>query len=223
MSAANAAYQGGATRIELCSAMHVDGLTPTTNQIVAARQGFPKAGLIAMLRPGPGDFTYSDRDLFILLDRIPDLHRAGADGISFGFLNDVDQIDLAATARLVAICGKLDMTTTFHRAFDATPDTNTSLDSLIEAGVDRVLTSGTPWGTPGRAIDALDRLSTTIDRAHNRIEVIIAGGVSAETIPTILSGVPQADRFSLHAYSGTLVDGRPSLEAVQSLVDAANA
>ncbi|MFZ1291106.1 MAG: copper homeostasis protein CutC, partial [Melioribacteraceae bacterium] len=35
-----AAYLGGASTIELCGAMHVNGLTPKMSQIVEARKAF---------------------------------------------------------------------------------------------------------------------------------------------------------------------------------------
>ena len=38
--AVRAAYLGGAATVELCSAMHLDGLTPASQHIIAARQAF---------------------------------------------------------------------------------------------------------------------------------------------------------------------------------------
>ncbi|MBP5499341.1 MAG: copper homeostasis protein CutC, partial [Bacteroidales bacterium] len=38
LASAQAAAQGGAHRIELCSALHLDGLTPSAETIEAARR-----------------------------------------------------------------------------------------------------------------------------------------------------------------------------------------
>src|SRR3546814_8190685 len=51
----DAACEGGADRIELCSALGLGGLTPSPGLIaLAAAQALPCR---AMIRPRPGDFT----------------------------------------------------------------------------------------------------------------------------------------------------------------------
>ena len=55
-----AAYFGGASRVELCSAMHLEGLTPTIEQIKLARKAFKeRPGLNVMIRPRTRDFCYN--------------------------------------------------------------------------------------------------------------------------------------------------------------------
>ena len=219
---AQAAFEGGAHTIELCRAVHQDGLTPTLDQVAAASSVFPKPGIVSILRPRAGNFCCSSEELEELLRQIPELHRVGADGISFGFLDSSHRVDINGAARAVELCRTLGLSTTFHRAFDATPDPDTALDCLIDLGIDRVLTSGTVWGSSRPATEGLDRLSATITRARDRIEVVIAGGVSVKNIPTILETLPRSsEHVSLHAFSGALGGGLTSVEAVRSLVDAA--
>ena len=51
------AYAGGASTVELCGAMHLDGLTPTQEHIIEARKAFKdRSGLMIMIRPRGGDF-----------------------------------------------------------------------------------------------------------------------------------------------------------------------
>lgn len=64
----------------------------------------------------------------------------GADGIVIGGLCRDNTIDLDLVRMLVETARELPVT--FHRAFDLTPDLGASLESLVDAGVQRVLTTG---------------------------------------------------------------------------------
>jgi copper homeostasis protein len=220
-----AAYNGGATTIELCRSMEHEGLTPTPDQIATARKAFSnRPGLMVMIRPRPGTFSYTPDETDQMTNQISNAAAEGANGVVFGALTDANRIDVSTTRSLIERSRNLNLTTTFHRAFDAANDRDAALDSLLDLGIDQVLTCGTPWGSPGQATDGLRNLRSTIDRALGRIEVVIAGGVSAATIPTILAGLPiSLQHVSLHAYSGSQVDGRPTSVAIRSLIAAAHA
>lgn len=220
----SAAYDGGAATIELCADMHLDGLTPSVDCLVAARRAFrQRPGLMAMIRPRAGDFCYSPAELALMLDQIDAAAAAGADGVVFGALQTLDnRIDLAASQRLVASARRHALKTTMHRAFDATPDPNATLDTLLDLGVDRVLTSGVPWGQRGSALDGVERLARTIQRAQGCIEVVLGGGVNPANVGPLLARLPlDAGRVSVHAYSGAQVNGQTTVETVRSLVEAA--
>jgi len=221
--AVSAAYDGGAATIELCADMHLDGLTPSVDCLVAARWAFRKRpGLMAMIRPRAGDFCYSPAELALMLDQIELAAAAGADGVVFGVLQAADyRIDLAASQRLLASARRHGLKTTMHRAFDATPDADATLDALLDLGVDRVLTSGVAWGQRGSALDGVERLAHTIQRARGRIEVVLGGGISPPNMGPLLARLPvDASRISVHAYSGAQIDGQTTIEAVRDLVAA---
>jgi copper homeostasis protein len=223
---ASAAYHGGAATIELCAAMHLDGLTPSPACLAAARQAFrQRPGLMAMIRPRAGDFCYTPAELALMLEQIDAAAAGGADGVVFGFLRQADQrIDLAASQRLLAAARSHGLKATMHRAFDATPDPDATLDALIELGFDRVLTSGLPWGQPGTALDGVDRLARTIQRAQDRIEIVLGGGISPANAGPLLAQLPlHSGRVSVHAYSGAQISGQTTFEAVRLLVKAVNA
>ncbi|HYF65198.1 MAG TPA: copper homeostasis protein CutC [Herpetosiphonaceae bacterium] len=219
-----AAYAGGAGTIELCSAMHLDGLTPRRQQIVAARAAFrERKGLMAMIRPRAGDFCYGAREHATMLRQIRMAAECGADGVVFGTLRGDGQIDAAALGELVAASRDRGLATTFHRAVDAVPDQLAALETLIGAGVDRVMASGTPWGRPGGALEGRGQLARLIELAAGRIAVVIGGGVNQGNIPAILAALPpNATRVSFHAYSGAHAAGVTTAAAVRALVDAAN-
>jgi copper homeostasis protein len=218
-----AAYAGGAATIELCRAMHRDGLTPHRRQIVAARAGFrERTGLMVMIRPRAGDFCYSTREHATMRCQIAMAAACGADGVVFGPLRGDGQINAAALRDLVAVSRDCGLATTFHRAFDAVPDQVAALDILMRSGVDRVMTSGMPWGRPGGALEGRGQVSRLIGLAAGRIAVVIGGGVNPGTIPAILAALPRrATRVSLHAYSGAHTAGVPTVTAVRALVAAA--
>lgn len=219
--AVSAAYEGGAATIELCTDMHLDGLTPSVDCLIAARRAFrQRPGLMVMIRPRAGDFCYSSAELALMLDQIDMAAETGADGVVFGVLQAADQcIDFAANERLLAAARAHGLKTTMHRAFDATPDPDATLDALLNLGVDRVLTSGVSWSRQGTALDGAPRLATTIQRAQERIEVVLAGGINAANVEPLLAQLPlHAGRVAVHAYSGAQIRGQTTVEAVRDLV-----
>ena len=218
--AAVAAEQGGASRIELCAAMDQDGLTPAIDPIKAARQAFRPEGLMVMVRPRAGNFYYSLEESDIMVSQIEMAAQAGADGVVFGGLRARDNaIDEGLLQRLLDTARGLQLTTTFHRAFDATHDQEKSLAVLMQFGVDRVLTSGTRWGsgeTAGQGVSLLNRL---IAQAGKRIEIVIGGGLSPDNSRSLIGQLlPSSGKVSLHAYSGVLHNGEVSSERVRAMV-----
>ncbi len=223
--AVEAAYLGGASTIELCAAMHLQGLTPTPEQIVAARQAFStRNGLMVMIRPRGGDFSYSEPELETMRRQIQIAAEKGADGVVLGVLHAKDnRLDVAVTRQLIQTSRDLGLKVTFHRAFDATPQPLETLDELIELGAQRVLTCGLPWGQPGNAGDGVATLSRIITQARGRIEVVIGGGVNPLNVGGILKQLPlELGTVSVHAYSGAQENGVTTIAAVKTLLRAAN-
>lgn len=220
----SAAFQGGADRVELCSAMHLDGLTPGNKLIIAARKAFQdRPGLLAMIRPRGGDFFYDPDTLKQMQKQVDMAAECGADGVVFGALNRSDRtVDTEAVCRLVDKAKAHNLKTTFHRAFDATPVRSKALEILADLDIDRVLTSGTAWGQQGTALDGVDTIESLLKQADNRIEIVAAGGIgpsNAAEISKILS--KSGNRFSLHAYSSVLEQERTSAIKVEEMVNAA--
>ena len=57
-----AAYHGGAKRIELNSALHLGGLTPSVGALVLTKRN-TDLKVITMVRPRGAGFCYSDADI----------------------------------------------------------------------------------------------------------------------------------------------------------------
>ncbi len=220
-----AAYLGGAATVELCAAMHLHGLTPQPDQIKAAREAFrSRPGLMVMIRPRAGDFSYSPAELELMHHQLAIAAEAGADGVVLGVLRPKDnRLAIAEMARLLEAGRAFGLRVTCHRAFDATPDPLDTLSHLIELGANRLLTGGVPWATPGGAGDGLARLAEIINQAQGKIEVVLGGGINPVNVADILRQLPLNDgNVSVHAYSGVHENGQTTIKQVQSLVAAAN-
>lgn len=180
LASVEACANGGADRIELCAGLVEGGTTPSIGFLHAARQAFPRK-IMAMLRPRGGDFVYSDGEFELMLAEIDFLRRHGADGIVFGMLMPDGTVDAERSRILVERADGLDIT--FHRAFDACRDPAESLETLIELGIPRVLTSG---GAPDVDLGR-ETIAALVKQAAGRIAILPGGGVKAATVGEILA------------------------------------
>ena len=174
-----AVVAAGATRIEMNSALELDGLTPP----VASCQWLKEhcqVPIVAMLRPQHRSFVYSSSEELTLLRDGLLLLEAGVDGLVFGSLDDQRRLNLPLLHKVLALCGGRDVI--FHRAFDLLEDQLRGLEQLIECGVRRVLTSG----GAATAQAGLERLQRLHELAAGRIEILPAAGVNSGNAVQIL-------------------------------------
>ncbi len=99
------AYQGGAQRIELNSALYLGGLTPTIGSLLMTKKN-TNLKVISMVRPRGGGFCYSDKEFENIKQDVILLLEHGSDGLAFGFLNHDQTIDLEKTKEIVTIIKK---------------------------------------------------------------------------------------------------------------------
>jgi copper homeostasis protein len=218
-----AAGAGGAATIELCREMSVDGLTPGREFILAARKYFDQPGLMVMIRPRAGDFCYRTSEILDMERHIDMAAECGADGVVYGLLGKEGQPALKPLTTLVQRSKKCNLRVTFHRAFDATKNPLQTLEDLIDLGVDRILTSGTPWGRGLGALDGLERIGELFEYAGNRIDIVIGGGVKPANAAQIIASLSaKRGRLSLHAYSGVQRNGLTDATLVRELFNMAN-
>ncbi len=215
-----AAFDGGAASVELCRDMSLQGLTPRIADLRVARRRFPRAGLYPMIRPRAGDFDYSSAEIAVMCEQIAAAAGEGADGVVFGVVRD-GKPQVAAAEKLFAAARGRGLRTTFHRAFDALDDHAAGLEVLIALGADRIMTSGTPWGSGASAADGAARLAQLIEQAGQRVEIVLGGGIGAVMLPGLLRQLPLTRGcVSAHAYgavlSGTAVDARKVAALVQA-------
>ena len=185
------AREGGADRIELCSALSEDGLTPSHALVHVAvqRSGLP---VHVLLRPRGGDFLYSEGEFALMREDMLHARDLGANGFALGILRANGRVDVERTRELVELAAPLEVT--FHRAFDVTRSLEEALEDVISAGCRRVLTSG---GARDVAAGSAS-LARLVERAARRIEVAAGGGLRLE------NAVPVARASQATSFHGSV-------------------
>ncbi len=175
LASAQAAYQAGADRIELCSALSVGGLTPSYALLDAVRNTIP-IPVHVLVRPREGDFLYSDEEYKMMQTEILHIKSMGFAGVVFGLLNADASIDEERTAALAALARPMKIT--FHRAFDFVKEPTVALQKLIDLGFDYLLTSG----LESTAMLGLAQIKSLVAQANNQIQIIPASGINENNI-----------------------------------------
>ena len=180
VQAARTAQRVGADRIELNAALELDGLTPSAGLVKRVLSEI-RISVIAMARPRAGDFFYSDDEWETLKSDAAWLLESGVDGIAFGCLTADRTVDLERCQQMREAAGDAELV--FHKAFDEVADWENDLEILIEAGVNRVMTSG----QRPTAIEGLSTITAIVAQAKGRIEILPAGRVSSENVVQIVA------------------------------------
>jgi copper homeostasis protein len=174
------AQAAGADRVELNTALHLGGLTPSLGLLIEVRQAITLP-VIVMARPRSAGFCYADEEFRVMQCDIDLFLAQGADGIAFGVLTASGEIDRVRCKQIIRQIGERHAV--FHRAFDVTPDPFIALEQLIDLGVRRVITSGQEES----AVKGADCIAELIRRSAGRIEVLPAGGINAATVAEVLA------------------------------------
>lgn len=199
LASARAAAEGGADRLELCSALAVGGLSPYPELLRQIKQ-VCRLPVRCLMRPRAGDFLYTREEINLLCDQMETLRKAGADGFVVGALTPEGTLDLPAMERLLAACGGLPVT--LHRCIDVARDLEEVYSAAAQLGIDTVLTSGGAASCLDGA-EQLERLLALRDANHGP-EVLIGAGVNARVIGTLRQRLPGARAF--HMSGKTLVE-----------------
>jgi copper homeostasis protein len=174
-----AAENAGADRIELCENYANGGTTPSYGYLKTVREkiGIP---VFPMIRPRGGDYFHTQDEIDIILKDILLCKELQFEGVVFGLLNQDGSIDQENTARLVEAAYPLDVT--FHRAFDRCKDPLESLETIIQCGCTRVLTSGQyPKVTDGLAL-----VKILVEQANDRIIIMPGSGLNSSNVKHII-------------------------------------
>lgn len=174
-----AAVEGGADRIELCSALSVGGITPSPGLMTLA--GEVDIPVYAMIRPRPGDFVFNADDVRVMHGDIDAARAAGLTGVVLGASRLDGCLDVATLECLVDRAAGLGLT--LHRAFDLVPDFAEAVDIAVALGFEHILTSGGAKKAP----DGVDALASIMMAAKGRISIMPGSGVTLETIDGLLS------------------------------------
>jgi copper homeostasis protein len=179
LESAIAAERGGAKRVELCSGLPEGGITPSAGLIASASQKI-SIGLHVMIRPRPGDFCYTVDEFSVMQRDVLMAKQLGANGVVFGILDLDGKVDVQRTRQLVDLAKPLKATC--HRAFDMSADLKRSLEHVVEAGADRILTSG---GCQ-TALEGATMLRSLVEAAGGRVIVMACGGIDDKNVQHIV-------------------------------------
>ena len=223
-----AAIEGGADRIELCSALELGGLTPSAGLMhIAASASVP---VFAMIRPRSGDYVFSPAELYQMHHDIDAAAKAGLAGVVIGANDESGRLDELALGAMLRHAGTLDVT--LNRAIDLTPDPVAAVETACALGFKRILSSGGALTCP----DGLAILRQMQDRAKDRLIIMPGSGVSSDTAAVILAAlevreihgscsvpVPDADaKFGAFGFSAGIRrrTSRVKVERLRAAIDA---
>jgi copper homeostasis protein len=174
-----AAVEGGADRIELCSELQFGGLTPSLDVLqLASEISIPSR---SMIRPKKGDFVYSLEDLKRMQSEIDMVRSFNIEGIVFGATLPNGVLNRDLLEDLVSHSAGLNLT--LHRAVDVINRTTESVQAGIDLGFDTILSSG----GKETALEGLSVLSEMQALANGKINIMPGSGISSINAKQILS------------------------------------
>jgi copper homeostasis protein len=183
---ARAAAEGGARRIELCERLDIGGTTPSAD-LVRAMVDAVRIPIYPIIRPRGGDFCYSATEIDAMKRDASVMKELGASGIVIGILDARREIDRPRVRDVMDAANGLPVG--FHLAFEQVPDQIEALETLIELGIERVLTKG-----GGRtALDGVAGLRALVERSAGRVGIMAGGSIREQNVAEIVrrSGVAE--------------------------------
>ena len=180
------AEKRGADRIELCDNLSQGGTTPSYGTIKVALSTL-KIPVFPIIRPRGGDFCYTPAEIEVIKEDIKVCKSLGAKGVVLGILTADKKIDFKTLAEFMELAKPMEVT--FHKAIDELEDPTLVIDELINLGVKRILSSG----TKPTALEGKDMLNKMIEKAGDRLTIVVAGKVTKENLPEISSLIPSKE------------------------------
>ena len=166
------AFKKGADRIEFCSNLKEDGLTPSNDDLIYLKKSI-SIPLRVMVRPHSNSFNYNDDDLIQMKETIKFCKNQKFDGVVFGCLDDNNELDLKKIKYLADFAKPLNVI--IHKAIDLTSSPLNSLKKLLDIdNVNGVLSSG-GFETAELGTEVLKKM---INISPNEFEIISAGKIT---------------------------------------------
>jgi copper homeostasis protein len=169
----------GAIRVELCDNPLEGGTTPSYGTIKKVRESIG-ISLFPIIRPRSMNYFYDEAEWEIVKEDIRMCKELRCDGVSVGAQLIDGRIDSGRMKEVVELAYPLKVTC--NRAFDAVPDPFDALETLIDSGCERILTSGLA-STASEGSDLLRRL---VIQAAGRIIIMPGAGVRSSNLQSLI-------------------------------------
>ena len=170
------AEKKGADRVELCSRLDLDGLTPE-RKIIEKVLGALSIPIKIMIRPRAGNFSYNDQELNRMKEDILFCKDLNVQGVVFGLLDQNKTIDIENMKYLSNIADGLEIT--FHKAIDQVGIIIDEIDRLLAIGsISSILTSGGAFD----AQSGSSFLKKLAEKYQDIITIIPAGSITKNNI-----------------------------------------
>lgn len=192
------AQQLGASQIELCDRLDLDGTSPSIKIIekVLEKVSIP---VKVIINPKPYDYKYSDSDIKEIITYIRKLNTFPLSGIVFGPLTNtnlphLDQIQKVSESTPFPI--------TFHKAIDQTSNILESTLQLKKQGIVHFILSSGGKQTALKGKATLKKMNDILQ--DSPIELIGAGKITKENLQNL------HQRLQLNYYHGKRIVGNLS-------------
>ncbi len=172
------ALNKGADQLEVCSSLHLDGLTPDIKLVEKLIRKTSKE-LKVMIRPRSGNFIYTSLEKSIMRQQVEKFSALGILHFVTGMLLEDHTIDIMGMHDL---SNNLDVIFTFHKAIDSVRCIPDQLDNLSQVkNVKYILSSG----GKNTAAEGKELLRNLVYNYQDRFKIIPAGKITSENLADI--------------------------------------
>jgi len=206
LNSALSALQGGAHRLEVCSALALGGLTSSIGLLKAVR-GAINVPISVLLRPRPGDFHYTAEEWEIVLEDVCEMQKILRNGDCFviGALLPSGELDLFKLNQAIQACKPFEVV--MHRAFDLCSNPIKALKQLHSLGIKRILSSGQAKSAL-QGVELLKKMNSYAKKLSSNgkeIKVVAAYGIRSHNVNQLLK---ETGMSAIHASSSCTVQSK---------------
>jgi copper homeostasis protein len=175
------ANEVGANSLELCSNPAEGGVTSSLGFVIQALR-ITTIPIYVLVRPRGGHFVFEDEDMSCMIEDINALKKYNVAGFVTGALTAENKVHVPNTQKLMDACFPFPMR--FHRAIDMCNNYADSVKTLVNLGVNSVLTSG----GSASAVQGLNSLISIQQKFGDKIEIVAAGKINSSNMMEVLNG-----------------------------------
>ncbi|OUX31145.1 MAG: hypothetical protein CBE24_05600 [bacterium TMED264] len=169
----------GADRIELCSSLNEDGLTPDRKIITSVLKAMT-IPVKVMIRPRRGNFIYGQKEISQMESDISFCKQQGIKEVVLGCLDNRKRVDLVTLNRLAKISDPMKIT--FHKAIDHTHNIFVEMERLVKC---KVVTSVLTSGQSRFVLNNKILLLKILKHSKGKLNIILAGGISEKNFDNV--------------------------------------